>query len=210
MLKTQNLSYQYPNQKKLVFKDIELSTANSLLITGESGKGKSTLLHLLSGFLKPREGSIIISKTEISKLKEPARDQFRGQHIGIVTQNQHFVESLSVYENIEFHGWLGKRKKVPKAGILNILNQMDILDLADELPGNLSVGQRQRAGIARALINKPKMILADEPTSNLDDKNTNKVANLLLESVQEANSSLVVVTHDKRLKPYFKNQIELL
>ncbi|MDT0678545.1 ABC transporter ATP-binding protein [Autumnicola musiva] len=209
MIQTKRISYKYPKQEELVFKDISLSASQALLISGESGSGKSTLLHLLSGILKPKSGKILIDNTELSRLKEYQTDRYRGKNIGIVFQKPAFIESFSVFGNIEFHYWLATRKKVPKQEIFNILVQLDIAEQANKFPRNLSTGQRQRAAIARAIINNPKVLLVDEPTSSLDNKNSHKVAGLLLESVHELETSLIVVTHDDRLKKHFNNHMEL-
>ena len=209
MIQTKSISYQYPKQGKLIFKNIQLPPSQSLLITGDSGSGKSTLLNLLGGILKPKSGKILIDKTELSSLKEYQTDRFRGKNIGIVFQKPSFIESLSVYENIEFHYWLATRRKALKQDILNILIQLDILEQTNKYPKDLSIGQRQRVAIAKAIITKPKILLVDEPTSSLDDTNTQKVSCLLLETVDKIGSSLIVVTHDHRLKKHFQNHMEI-
>ncbi|RZL30904.1 MAG: ATP-binding cassette domain-containing protein, partial [Pedobacter sp.] len=178
------------------------------LITGASGKGKTTLLHLLGGLLKPTSGSIFIDQTDISKLSDKKLDHFRGQNIGLILQKAHFIASLNVLENIELASWLAdKTKKRQKAK--ELLAILGLEHVEHKLPNQLSVGQQQRVSIARALINEPKLLLADEPTSSLDDENALAVAELLASLSHKYNAALVIVTHDQRLKQRFKTSIQL-
>lgn len=178
------------------------------MITGGSGKGKTTLLHLLGGLLRPVSGEITIDTTNINALSEKELDHFRGKNIGLVLQQSHFISSLNVLENVELASWLSdKKKKTEKAQ--NLLEQLDLKDQLYKLPSQLSIGQQQRVSIARALINEPKLLLADEPTSSLDDENAMIVANLLSDLSKKYNAALVIVTHDQRLKERFTNIISL-
>lgn len=208
MIQTQNLTFSYAEKVNFVFPDIRAENGEALLITGGSGKGKTTLLHLLGGLLRPKKGSISIGETELSSLSEKQLDQFRGKNIGLVLQQSHFVEALSVLENVVLASWLATGKKAEEKAKL-LLKQLDLEDQLYKLTSQLSIGQQQRVSIARALINEPRLLLADEPTSSLDDENAFKVATLLSDLSKEYKASLIIVTHDQRLKDRFPNQISL-
>lgn len=208
MIQTKNLTFSYAEKVNFVFPDIRAENGEALLITGGSGKGKTTLLHLLGGLLRPKKGSISIGETELSSLSEKQLDQFRGKNIGLVLQQSHFVEALSVLENVVLASWLATGKKAEEKAKL-LLKQLDLEDQMYKLTSQLSIGQQQRVSIARALINEPRLLLADEPTSSLDDENAFKVAALLSDLSKEYKASLIIVTHDQRLKDRFPNQISL-
>ena len=208
MIQTHNLTFSYTKNKQFNFPDIVCNPKETLLVTGGSGKGKTTLLHLLGGLLQPSSGSVKITNTEISSLSNKSLDRFRGEQIGFVLQQNYFVSSLSVLDNIVLASWLGTQKKdVSKAK--KLLETLDLTSEMHKLPSQLSVGQQQRVSIARALINEPKVVLADEPTSSLDDENALIVADLLADLTATYEAALIIVTHDKRLKDRFENQIVL-
>jgi putative ABC transport system ATP-binding protein len=208
MLVTKNLKFSYNSSTEFSFPDMQCNASEALLITGNSGKGKTTLLHLLAGLLKPKSGEITIDNIDISKLSESNLDQFRGKNIGLILQQSYFISSLSVQENLELASWLALGNK-QKDKAKQLLIQLDIEKQSHKLPSQLSIGQQQRVSIARALMTNPKLILADEPTSSLDDENANKVASLLENLAKEYTTALVIVTHDQRLKEKFKNQLNL-
>ena len=178
MIETKSLEFSYDNSFVFKFPDIKLKSNENLLVLGNSGIGKSTLLHNLAGILRPKSGSIKIFDQDISKLSELELDKFRGQNIGIIFQRSHFVNSLTVGENLELAQFLGRNKK---GNIKETLNNLKILDKINKKPKELSQGERQRASIALAIINSPKLILADEPTSSLDDTNCSNVIKILKE-----------------------------
>ncbi|HMR81858.1 MAG TPA: ATP-binding cassette domain-containing protein [Niabella sp.] len=208
MLQTNNIQFSYP-AVQFRFPDIQCKAGDILLITGSSGKGKTTLLHLLAGLLKPQSGHIYIDGTDITALHAGSLDKFRGQKTGIIFQQSHFVASLSVIENLLLAPYL-TGIKTNKERAKELLTQLNIAEQANKKPSRLSQGQLQRASIARALMNNPAVILADEPTSSLDDENCHKVATLLQEQAAITNAALVIVTHDQRLKQLFHQKIELL
>ena len=177
------------------------------MIIGSSGIGKTTLLHLLAGLLQSNSGSINLYGQDISKLTQHQIDKFRGQNIGIVFQKPHFVNSLTVKENLQLAQYLGNKKDDSR--IVDILSSLDILDKENKNPKKLSQGEKQRASIAMAIVNSPKLILADEPTSSLDDENCERVIKLLKKQASDFNAQLIVITHDNRLKKHFKKSIKL-
>lgn len=208
MLQTKNVTFFYNKETQFTFPELKCDASDTLLITGNSGKGKTTLLHLLAGLLRPKNGEISIENTNISSLSEKQLDQFRGKNIGLILQQSHFIASMSVLENVVLSSWLATGKKaIQKAE--KLLAELDLENQKHKLPSQLSIGQQQRVSIARALINEPKLLLADEPTSSLDDENAFKVAELLEKLSKEYNAALVIVTHDSRLKNKFSNQINL-
>ena len=206
MLETKNLRFKYDNDSELSFPDIKTSKEN-LLILGASGVGKTTFLHLLSGLLKPLEGEIDLIGTPISKLTMSEMDRFRGKNIGIVFQKPHFINSLTVKENLQLAQYISK--KIDKTRINSLLESLGIEDKANKKTLNLSQGEKQRVSIALAIVNSPKLILADEPTSSLDDLNCDKVINLLKDQAATYTAKLIIITHDYRLKKHFKNTLSL-
>lgn len=209
MLHTHDIRFSYTPEVSFCFPDIHCSSGEALLITGASGKGKTTLLHLLGGILPPSSGNINISDTNIGTLSGKQLDAFRGRNIGIIFQQSHFVQSLSVLENLLLAQWLsGNKRDGGKA--MAILEQLNIAGHATKKTAALSQGQQQRVSIARALINGPRLILADEPTSSLDDDHCMQVARLLQEEVAKSKAALVIVTHDQRLKNIFHHSIQLV
>lgn len=208
MLQTKNLTFFYNKDTQFAFEELRCDASNVLLITGNSGKGKTTLLHLLAGLLRPKKGEITIDSTNINLLSEQKLDQFRGKNIGLILQQSHFIASLTVLENVVLASWLATGKKATKKA-KQLLQELDLETQMHKLPSQLSIGQQQRVSIARALINEPKLLLADEPTSSLDDENAMKVADLLEKLSKEYKAALVIVTHDSRLKNKFSNQIHL-
>jgi len=207
MISTKSLNFKYNEQASFSFPDINLDKDENLLIIGSSGIGKTTLLHLLAGLLESNSGSITLYGQDISKLNQHQTDKFRGQNIGIVFQKPHFVNSLTVKENLQLAQYLGNKKDQNR--IIDILSSLDILDKENKKPKKLSQGEKQRASIAMAIVNSPKLILADEPTSSLDDENCDRVIKLLKKQASEFKAQLIVITHDNRLKKHFKKSIKL-
>ncbi|WP_405414566.1 ABC transporter ATP-binding protein [Maribacter sp. Asnod1-A12] len=209
MVHTDQLKFQYKNKEQLFrFPNITLNEQENLLILGKSGIGKTTLLHLLAGLQKPTEGSIVIDDVQINSLSHAQIDKFRGQHIGLVFQKSHAITSLNVYDNLKARLFFSKKAVNPKA-IDFLLEQLDLTETKKNKANQLSEGQLQRLGIALAVVHEPKIILADEPTSNLDDENCNNVLKLLLKQASINKANLIVITHDARIKSAFNNVITL-
>ncbi|WP_075342142.1 ABC transporter ATP-binding protein [Tenacibaculum agarivorans] len=209
MIQTENLRFQYQNSSELFhFPNINLSPKEDLLILGKSGIGKTTFLHLLAGLLKPTEGKVIIDDTEIQLLSNNKLDQFRGKNIGLVFQKKHAIQSLCVFKNLQARLFFSK-SKVQNKDIESLLDQLEILEYKNSNINKLSEGQLQRLSIAMAVIHKPKILLADEPTSSLDDETCKIVIELLKQQAKQTQASLIVITHDHRIKSYFQNQINL-
>jgi len=202
------LTFQYPSGPGFTFPDFSCAPGEHLLVLGQSGKGKTTLLHLLAGMIRPKTGSIQIQNTDVAKLDNRALDKFRGQHIGIIFQTAHFVDSINVLDNLMLSPFLSG-KKIAQSEAMKVLERLNVGNKAAQKPASLSVGEQQRCAIARAVFHKPAVILADEPTSALDDKNAQQVIDMLEEQARQTGAALIIVTHDQRLKDRFQKQITL-
>ena len=207
MIITKEVEFNYDNQIFFKFQDIDLKSNENLLIIGNSGVGKTTLMHLLAGLLKSNSGSIKLFDQELSQLSSHQLDRFRKNNIGIVFQRSHFVNSLTVKENLQLAQYIANKKDNNR--IESILKKLNIFDKSNKKTNQLSQGEKQRASIALAIVNSPKLILADEPTSSLDDTNCSKVIKLLKKQATDFGAQLIVITHDSRLKEHFKKSIEL-
>lgn len=180
-----------------------------MLLLGNSGSGKTTLLHLLCGLLRPASGKLAVAGRDLGASTDRELDVWRGDDVGIVFQRAHFVQSLTVVENLALPHQL-THGSVP-ADVLHrmdsMLDRLGIAHRAAALPHELSVGEQQRASIARALLHQPKVVFADEPTSALDDHNASAVMDIL--DREAADATLVVVTHDQRLKDRYSYCVTL-
>ena len=208
MLTVEDLQYAYESANPIRFPSFSCGKNEHWLLLGQSGKGKTTLLHLLGGLLSIQKGRIRIGDTWLNDLKRPDMDRFRGQHIGIIFQRAHFVRALNVGENLALAQSLAGLP-VQWDRIRLLLEQLNIGHKSRSKPDALSQGEQQRVAIARAIINRPQVILADEPTSSLDDENAGEVIRLLEEEAQSVGATLLIVTHDNRLKTRFPKQIQL-
>ncbi len=208
MIQTQNLTFAYSSAKQFSFPDISCANQETLLILGRSGRGKTTLLHLLALLLTPQAGQIRIGNQDISKLSASEAATFRARHVGLIYQRPHFVRSLSVLDNLLLANYLAGKKNDPEKA-RELAERLGFAEHLSKKTNQLSLGELQRVGIARALMNEPQVILADEPTSSLDDENCYLVVELLKKQSAHLGASLVVVTHDGRLKDIFPNRVEL-
>ena len=208
MIRTSNLTFAYPGQPPVSFPDVSCERNEHVLILGPSGTGKTTLLHLLGGILSPASGEIVIGDTPVHSLRGQKLDSFRGRHIGIIFQKPHFIRSLTAIENLLLVQSLSGNH-ADKERALSLMNRLSIGRNAHKKTSAMSIGEQQRLAIARALINSPAIILADEPSSALDDQNCRQMIDLLLEVATENNANLVVVTHDSRIKDSIDKKIYL-
>ena len=206
LIRTNNLSVKY-GDVDIKFPNINLDYGGQLLIIGKSGSGKTSLLNVLGGLLAPETGSSLVNEVDLFSLSNNKRDNYRGQQIGFVFQTPHFIKSLSVNDNLKFSQYMSSKVNQPKIDML--LKNVDLLNLKNSKIQDLSEGEKQRISIIRALVNQPSIIFADEPTSALDDDSSYKVVDLLTNLSQKNNTTLVIVTHDKRIKDKFSNQINL-
>ena len=208
MLAAKSIKYSYNSNNSFEFPDFCLESTEDLLIIGDSGVGKTTFLNILGGLLLPQSGSITLNGTNYSDLSSKDLDKFRGKNIGIIFQSPYFVNNLNLMDNLLFSLFLSKNHQ-DKNIVIELLNQVGLKDKIYSKPNDLSQGEKQRASIALALVKKPNLILADEPTSSLDDNNCDLVVSLLKEQSQLSKCKLIIITHDARLKKHFKNSIKL-
>lgn len=208
MLATNQLTFAYNSTKQFVFPDVRCANREALLILGQSGTGKTTFLHLLALLLRPKSGSVVIDQTDLTQLNPADTAAFRAKHLGIIYQKPHFVSSLSVLDNLLLANYLASQPQ-DKSRAQALASQLGFDTQLTKKTHQLSQGEQQRVSIARAVMNQPDVILADEPTSSLDDDNTARVVTLLREQSEQIGASLIVVTHDQRLKDAFQNRIIL-
>ncbi|WP_368491060.1 ABC transporter ATP-binding protein [Clostridium sp. BJN0013] len=199
ILKVENLSKIYGEGENKVeaLKNVSftINRGEFIAIMGVSGSGKSTLLHMIGGLDRPTDGKVYVDGEDIYKLNEQKLAIFRRRNIGFVFQFFNLIPVLDVEENISLPALLDK-EKVDKNYLNEIIGMLGLKDRIKHLPSELSGGQQQRVSIGRALINKPALILADEPTGNLDSKNGREVIELLKLSSKKYNQTLIVITHD--------------
>lgn len=202
ILKIENLCKTYgKNEAKVdALKNINLSINKGefVAIVGPSGSGKSTLLHLIGGVDKPSEGTVYINDVDIYNLKEKDLSIFRRRNVGLIYQFYNLIPVLSVKENILLPAELDNRK-VDQEYLDDLLKTLGLKERENHLPNELSGGQQQRTSIGRALVNRPAIVLADEPTGNLDSKNSKEVIELLKLSVKKYKQTLVMITHDHNI-----------
>ena len=199
-LKNVNLKYQTGKDNISVLKDINLTTKKkeTISIVGESGSGKTSLIMLIGGLERPTSGKIFFQEQEITKLSEDQVSKIRKKNIGIIFQSFYLIPNYSALENVtlilELNGF-----KNPDKEAKSLLDRLGLKHRLHNLPSQLSGGEQQRVAIARAIAMKPELILADEPTGNLDTENSNMISKILFSYVKVEGSSLIMVTHDLKL-----------
>jgi len=209
MIRLEGLRFGYGNDASVLQLDrFELAEGRDLLIAGPSGCGKTTLLHLIAGLLVPSAGRVVVDGQDLAALSPAARDRFRGRRIGIVLQQFHLLPTITAMQNLLVAQSIAGLP-VDRGAATSVLNALGIDERLDAFPHQLSVGQQQRVAIARALVNRPRLVLADEPTSNLDDAAAAAVIDLLLSATQRQGATLVVATHDSRLKSRIATELAL-
>ena len=184
------------------------AAGDAWLLAGQSGSGKSTVLHILAGLTRPTVGSVTVNGTDIAALSESARDRWRGRNVGLVPQRLHLVGALDVRDNLRLAQTLAGLR-VDEDRITALLQAVGVIELSRRLPSQLSQGQAQRVAIARSVINRPALVLADEPTANLDDAHAAQALELLRGQAIEARATLVVASHDARVRSLLPNLFAL-
>ena len=207
MLICKGVEYAYGGTSTIRFPDFELLEGEALCLLGPSGKGKSTLLHLLSGLLPLQMGEITLNSAHYSKLNSKEMNALRGQSISVILQETQFVEVLTFQENIALA--LGKGSKEELNFAYKLAADLGVDHVLSKYPKSFSGGEKQRAAMVVAMAKKPALLLADEPTANLDDDNAEKVASVLVQCCKEYQTALLVVTHDARLKKHFNSTLLL-
>jgi ABC-type lipoprotein export system ATPase subunit len=206
LLQTRSLIYAHPGQNPIYFPDIRLEAGDALLVIGKSGSGKTTLLNLLAGLLAPVSGEVVLDGISLNRLDAHELDVFRGKKIGIVFQKPHLISALNVRENLELVPYFSREKG---QNLDQLLRELGIGAKSKSSVLTLSEGEAQRVSIARALAVSPRLILADEPTSSLDDEHAESVIQLLKNQAAKIGAALVIVTHDQRVKNHIPNFIEV-
>ena len=198
----EDISFDIDGQKLFTNINLNLKPQKDLLITGPSGVGKTTLLSILCGLQKPTNGSIIYNDINLYNLAEDEIDNFRGKNLGIVFQNFNLINSFTVKQNLEIAADAIANKSSDQ--YFNLLDRIGLADKSHIKVANLSIGEKQRLAVARAFVGEPQWIFCDEPTSSLDDKNANIIANLIKEESSRCKASLVLITHDSRIQTLIK------
>ena len=207
-LSVRNLSRSYGGAPVIENLSFDIAPGEHLLLLGPSGSGKSTLINLVAGLLTPDSGEIAIAGEAMTGLAGAARDDLRRRRIGIIFQTLRLVSALTIRANLRLAQTLG-HGEADNAVIDGLLDMLGIAHRAEAKPRQLSQGEAQRAAIARALVGRPDLIVADEPTSALDDANAERIARLLLETAKAQGSTLLIATHDQRLKALFPRSLSL-
>jgi putative ABC transport system ATP-binding protein len=209
-LKNVNLKYQTGNDLIKVLNNINLETKKneSISIVGESGSGKTSLIMLIGGLEKASSGKIYFENQEITKLNEDEVSKIRRKNIGIIFQSFYLIPNYTAVENVALTLELNNLKN-PYDRAKELLDRFGLKNRFNNLPSQLSGGEQQRVAIARAIAMKPKLILADEPTGNLDSENSQMIADILFKYIKEESSSLIMVTHDLKLANKAKRKIKI-
>lgn len=184
-----------------------LEPGQQAALAGASGSGKTTFLHLLAGILEPDAGRVIVAGHEITALREPARDRIRGQHVGYVFQTFNLLQGYTALENVLLAMRFGRGADLAVA--TELLRRVGLAAKLHHRPRELSVGQQQRVAVARALANRPELVLADEPTGNLDHRHAREALALIREVCAEAGAALLLVSHDRELLASFGQVVDL-
>ena len=208
MLEIRDLRHEYAGRTVLSVPSWEVARGAASLVLGPSGSGKTTLLHVIAGLATPTAGSVRVAGEDVTRLAPAARDAFRARHVGLVLQTLHLIGVVSVRENLRLAQRLAGNP-VDDGHIGEVLASLGIASLGSARASEISVGEAQRVAIARAVVNRPALILADEPTSALDDANCGKALALLLEQATACGATLLVATHDNRIRDRFAGRLEL-
>ena len=210
-LKIENLRFRYGNEGPWTVDvpALEMARGEQLLLTGGSGRGKSTLLHLIAGLMEPVEGRVCVAGTPIHSLSGAARDLYRGGHVGMIFQTFNLLHGFSALENVLAALMFSEVPRSEHRGkALALLSRLGI-DRTDAMPDRLSVGQQQRIAVARAVACDPVLVLADEPTASLDPENSDGAMDLIQQVCREKNAALLCVSHDPSMTARFPTHVRL-
>lgn len=215
ILQITNLEKKYVSDSEnlIVLHDLNLTVkkGRKIVIVGESGSGKSTLLNIIGGIDKFESGSVIAGKWDVGNLNEKQISQYRSLFLGLIFQFHYLLKDFSALENVYMPALIaGIPKKIAIKKAEQLLEDVGVYDRKNHLPGQLSGGERQRVAVARSLINNPSLILADEPTGNLDPANAEKIGNLLFSMVEKYQKTLILVTHDLNLAKNGDEQLRIV
>jgi len=208
MIRVQRLAHRYGRNTVLSLPEWSVATGEQWLVLGRSGSGKTTLLHIVAGLISPSEGEVEVSGKDLRKFKTAEVDRWRGATVGILLQALHLVGHLDVRGNLRLAQYLAHLPQ-EDARIDETLAALGVADKGGRKPAELSQGERQRVALARAVVNRPKLLLADEPTANLDDDAAARAVELLQQQAERHGATLVVATHDARVKARFERKLEL-
>ena len=201
MFELENVEHWYGAARVLAVASWRAGAGETWLLAGPSGSGKSTLLHVLAGLTTPTRGRVVVAGTDVRALAPARRDRWRGRAVGIVPQRLHLVGALTVADNLRLAQKLAGLA-VDEGRVRAMLEAVSVGQFANRYPRELSQGQAQRVAIARAVVNRPALVLADEPTANLDDVHAAAALELLRAQAREAGATLVVASHDARVRPH--------
>ena len=208
MIEVEGLEHGFGEQTVLDLSSWRVGEGEHCLVVGRSGSGKSTLLYLLAGLAVPRAGVVRVAGQDLAVLSPSARDRFRGRAMGLLLQTFHLLDTLSVFDNVRLARRLAGLPE-DRTRCREVLEALGVAELARARPSTLSHGQAQRVALARAVVNRPGVILADEPTSSLDDESCERVAALIETEAARHGATLVVATHDSRLRSRFDRRLSL-
>lgn len=200
MLNARNIEKHYGSLQVLKSVEIDIKQAEIVSIVGSSGAGKSTFLHILGTLDKPDKGEVVLKGQRIDKLTGKALSKFRNKHIGFIFQFHHLLPEFTALENVCIPGWIaGSKKKETENRAIELLTILGLRDRLQNKPGQLSGGEQQRVAVARALINNPSIIMADEPTGNLDSANAKELHKLFIQLRDQYKQTFLIVTHNEEL-----------
>jgi ABC-type lipoprotein export system ATPase subunit len=208
MFELTGIEHRYGTTRVLDVPAWRAQSGDAWLLAGPSGSGKSTLLHILAGLTRPSAGRVVVAGTDVGALSTYALDRWRGRTVGLVPQRLHLIGAVRVADNLRLAQTLAGLP-VDEARIVALLEAVQIADLKHRYPRELSQGQAQRVAIARAVVNRPALLLADEPTANLDDVHAAAALELLRTQALEAGATLVVASHDARVRPLLPHAFTL-
>lgn len=200
MLKAEKITRRFGDLEVLKGVDLTVETGEMVSIVGSSGAGKSTLLHILGSLDQPDAGTIVLDNQSILSLSPKKLASFRNKNIGFIFQFHHLLPEFDALENVSIPGWIaGTQKAIVKERAIELLTSLGLKDRINHKPQQMSGGEQQRVAVARALINQPKIVFADEPTGNLDSKNARELHQVFVELNQKTGTSFLIVTHNLEL-----------